>query len=530
MSMSKGRVDRPSLPLTWVEGARLMSRTAVGRSGGLTPQLARDAAAVLRAEESGGAAPSVRIAVLRRLPDPGVVALLSGHPPAGAGAPPTWRAGARGGCGVLPLVVARAGDRSRLVIEAEPADALERLGLRFLGNRSLPPDTIAWLHGRRGAARPWFDFASDRETATLLWRRIQDLAGAVPDGDTAELEPFFAQPVSWLGVPSGRRPVLASTGAGTPVELVDVPCGTPGSAADTSGAVRRLIGSSHGVLLLFPAGALSTVASDESGPTVEWLRRWTEQLNALPHGPSVVPVATLDERSGTAAVPELAAWLSARLAVLLGGPRPRVSAIAVSEAHAVVGTLAAAAEPRSGPGGPRFGSSGALLAQARADRVGSGLAALGDLVDSVVLASADGLAELTRRRLVAAFDDTRLGCRDAAFARQWPLDPLEGHTPWPHRGSTPTSGTDPALGADGASPRLGAAEIRAHADEMWTRWENDTVGLLAARAAGQGRRTRPSLADSCVSGASTTATPPRASDARSTPTDPRPQGRKEDSP
>ncbi|MFE5857096.1 hypothetical protein ACFQ61_28255 [Streptomyces sp. NPDC056500] len=530
MGTSAARVNRRSLPSTWVEAARLMSRTAVGRSGGLTPQLARDAAAVLRAEESGGPAPSVRIAVLRRLPDPGVVALLSGHPVEGSGAPPTWRAGAGGGRGVLPLVVARAGDRSRLVIEAEPADALERLGLRFLGDRSLPPDTIAWLHGRGGAARPWFDIASDRETATLLWRRIQDMAGAVPDGDTAELEPFFAQPVSWLGAPSGRRTLLASTGAGTPVELVDVPCGTPGSGADTTGSVRRLVGSCHGVLLLFPAGALSTGAPDEAGPTVEWLRRWTEQLNALPHGPSMVPVATLDERSGTAAVPELAAWLSARLAVLLDGPRPRVHAIAVSEAHAVVGILAAVAGPRSGPGVPRTGPPGALLAQARADRVGSGLAALGDLVDSVVLASADGLAELTRRRLVAAFDDTRLGCRDTAFARRWPLDPLDGHTPWPDSGSTPASSTDPAVGADGASPQLGAAKIRAHADEMWTRLENDTVGLLAARAAGQGRRTRPSSAASCVSGTSTTPTPPRTSDARSMPTDPRPQGRKEDSP
>ncbi|MEU5403390.1 hypothetical protein ABZ348_29345 [Streptomyces sp. NPDC005963] len=506
--MTTAGADRRPPSLTWVESARVLSQTAAGRAGGVTPQLARDAAAVLRARESGRPAPSVRIAVLRRLPDPGVAALLTGHRPEGGGSPPTRGAGTQGR-GVLPLVLAATEGRARLVIEPEAGGVLERLGRRLLEDRSLPTDTAGWLRQCRRTGRPWYEVEPGR-AATLLWRRIQDVAGAVPDREAAELESFFAHPVSWLGGPADRRPLLVSTGAGTPVELLDVPCGTPGSAADATGAVRRLIGACHGVLLLFPARAVSSgAAPGELGPTVEWLGCWTEHLKACPHGPSVALVATVDERSGAGTVPELAGWLGGRLAALLDGLRPRLCAIATAEAHAVAGVLAAAA--KSAPDAPSTRPGVALLTQALADRDSSGLTALGELVDSLARAGAEGLAELTRRRLAAAFDDTRLGCRDTAFAHNWPLDQLRANTPRSDSaGPAPTPGS-----TDRAAPPLAA-------DEMWAQLENDAVGLLAARAAGQGRRTR-SLGADPASGAAVTSPAPTS------PTDPRPQGRKEDS-
>lgn len=496
----------------------MLSRTSAGRGGGLTPQLADDAAAVLRTRTppgSSGGAP-VRIAVVRRLADPGVVGLLTGRPVGWAG-PPDLLAGAIGGGrrDVLPLAIAAGTAPARLDMGPEQRAVLERLARRLFADPGLPPTTAGWLRARHRSGEPWFQAEPGDLTTAVLWRRVQDIAAGVPLEEASALEPLFARPVRWLGGPRDRLAVLPSDGAGTPVELLDVPGGSPGAADAASAAVRRLVGACHGVLLLFPAADLSLDAGAGAEGTVEWLLRWTRTLRAHPHGPSPLYIATADRRAGAAGMPDTASWLSGRLASALGGPRPRVHAVAMAEAQEVVAVLTA---PR-GPGATSVGAPhrpAALLAQAQADRVGSGLAELTDQVTSLVRERAEDLAGLTRQRLAAAFDDTRLSCRDTAFTRQWPLAPLDGHTPFP-------DGVDAPLPAGGGA-------------ELWDRFENDTVGLLTARAGRRGRRSPPT--DDRMPKPPRTPSVPAApvSSGAARPLDPSPfsdtwpQGREEDSP
>lgn len=508
----------PTVSAQWAEAAQLLSRVPAGRVGGLTPQLADDASALRRARtrpDPSAAAP-VRIAVLRRLADPGVVGLLTGRPVDWAG-PPSLLAGAigEGRRDVLPLAVAAADAPARLEIGPEQTAVLERLARRFAADPGLPPATSGWLRARHRGGEPPFEAEPGDLSTAVLWRHIQDVAARVPPEESSALEPLFARPVVWRGGPSDRYASLPSTGPGAPVELLDVPGGSANAMDSATAAVRRLVGSCHGVLLVFPATGLSDGAGPAASGTVEWLTQWTRALRALPLGPSPLHIATADRRAGNATMPDTAEWLSGRLASVSGGPRPRVHAVAIAEAQEVVAVLTTTAGLGAAPGAVPHRPA-ALLAQAQADRVGSGLAELTDQVTSLVRERAAGLAELTRRRLAAAFDDTRLSCRDTAFTRQWSQAPLDGHTPFPEW-------------EDGPLPTGGGAEL-------WDRFENDTVGLLAVRAGRQGRRSPP--ADDPGPNPSRTSrasTPSVIADASSLPDptsfpDVRPEGREEESP
>ncbi|MEU8572091.1 hypothetical protein [Streptomyces asoensis] len=471
--------DRPA------HAALLLSRTAAGRRGGLTPQLAADAAALATARAPGPA--PVRIGVLRRRPDPGVIALLTGDLDGGTTTGP-------GEPGVLPLRHAPDEGPPRLSLGPGQRALLDRLAARAAAHE-LPPATGAWVRACRRAGRPCFspepqdfeDFAGAAGSAAV-WRRIQDLArhvaaGPGRGGEPADLEPLFADPVVRRGRTPG--PLLLGDRA-VPVELLDIPAGLPGSAADATGAVRRLACACHAVLLLFPVSALPALPARPAGPEprggpesrggpgpadpdddLTWLRSWTHALRTYPHGPRRAYLALAERPRSTVAMPDLAGWLSGRLPVVLGTPHLRCRTYALVVARALRAARIEAAPGRS---------AAALLEQARADRVVCGTAALADGLTELVRACAGTLPELTRRRLTAAFDDTRAACRDTAFARGWPLGPLDGATPPPSPDATTDgSGTGPDRDHD-RDHGTGSAEL-------WDRFETYAVGLAADRAA-----------------------------------------------
>ncbi|MEO3978272.1 hypothetical protein [Streptomyces sp. CAU 1734] len=399
-----------------------------------------------------------------------------------------------------------------------------------------------------------------------------------PGGAAESLPPGGAEdPVPRYGGVTAGGPGPPARG-GVPVELLDIPAGQPDT--DTAGAVRRLVGDCHAVLVVFPADALSTrpaAAPGTRAETVRWLRGWTEVLRALPYGPVAVYVATTTRRTGVASMPDLGRWLAARFRPAVGGPagfRPLVHALAVDEAREVTALLAAAGSGAPGTVAP----NPALVEQARIDRVGCGLAELSDRVEEVVRERAGALEELTRRRLAAAFGDVRLVCRDTAVTRGWPLGPLDGRTPPP--GAPRGAGAVPAAGRREPGPPAGtgagpAAEPRGghlaparspagtgHApareqrsaapapgeraaatgdvhpsdaparpgpgpvpgrEERWDRFETCAAGLLATRA---GRRTRASPAAASAPDPGTAAAGPAGEDPCPIP-DSRPRGREE---
>ncbi|MFI5961486.1 hypothetical protein ACIA8J_04905 [Streptomyces asoensis] len=475
-----GPDDRPA------RAALLLSRTAAGRRGGLTPQLAADAAA-LSAARAPGPAP-VRIGVLRRGPDPGVIALLAGDLDGGTVTGP-------GEPEVLPLRHAPDEGPPRLSLGPGQRALLDRLAARAAAHE-LPPATGAWVRACRRAGRPCFspepeDFGGVAGTAAV-WRRIQDLArhvaaGQGRDGEPADLEPLFAEPVVRRGRTSG--PLLLGDRA-VPVDLLDIPAGLPGRAADATGAVRRLAGACHAVLLLFPVSALPALPARPPGPEpwggpvprgpgpadpdgdLTWLRSWTDALRTYPHGPRRAYLALAARPRSTVAMPDLAGWLSGRLPVVLGTPHVRCPTYALAVAQALRAARIEAAPGRA---------TAALVEQARADRIDCGTAALADGLTALVRACAETLPELTRRRLTAAFDDTRMGCRDTAFARGWPLAPLDGATPAP----TPSraSDTEPERERERVRDRGCGRDRGSGSDELWDRFETYAVGLAADRAA-----------------------------------------------
>jgi hypothetical protein len=385
----------------------------------------------------------VRLGVLRPGPDPGVVGLLTGDLDAAGTAGPARAE-------VLPLRRVTDGGPARLSIGPGQATVLERLAGQAR-DRELPPATRAWLRTCRRTGQPCFPAVGDDfggpQDAARAWRRVQDLAvhtigsGATATSDAEALEPLFAEPVVRRGGHTGRALLGDEPGR---VELVDIQARLPGDGADASGAVRRLAGACHAVLVLFPAADVSTDpgprarygrTAPDRNDTVTWLRAWADVLRTYPNGPTTVYLALSLSPSAAVPMPELAQWLSGRLPLVLGTPRarPRVHALAVAEAEQVTRVLA---RPEHGPA--------ALVEQARAHRGVCGLEELADGVAALVRDRSRALPGLTLRRLAAAFDDTRMICRDTA------------------------------------PPQDGAP---ADATRLWYRLETHAVGLLATRAA-----------------------------------------------
>jgi hypothetical protein len=461
------------VPLLWSQAAVELAATAVGRRGGLSPQLADDVAAL-----AAGPGPlPVRVGVLRCGSAPGLFDLLTGQP---SGEVPA--AGPRPGVrsapppDVLPLIHRVAAGPVRLTLAPGAARALERAAA---GGGPVRPG-VAFAADYRGEAAVRAVTSRLRAlTRTPAAASELDDADDGPEGHGGAVGALFVRPPVRYG-PGG----LGESG-GNVLEWVDLPAGRlPWREGRAPWPVRRLLAACHVVVLAFPAEAVLAgprrpAPGGAGGPGEDGTDglsapiAWGRVLGELPNPPLVRYVATLPERPRAGVMADVAGWVGGLLAEAARAGRagergrPRTHAVALAEAGAGARVLIAhqAAAGRTTPTGP----DDVRLAHARAQWTGSGMSALLADIESTVttLVDSDGTAVLTRRRLIAAFNDTRLVHRDAQAV------------------AAPDGDAPPAPGT--TTPDVVALSAVAAA-VRWEALETGAAGALAVRAVRAVRR------------------------------------------